>query len=71
MYPAETVGVAREEATHKVTGLLQEEEWDNQDLVDKLDRDSSLVAVAPGDIQEAEHPQAKVGVMAVGKWDTW
>ena len=31
------VGVAREEATHKVTGLLQEEDLDNQVLVDRLD----------------------------------
>ena len=94
------VGVAREEATHKVTGLLQEEDLDNQVLVDRLDSymvlnchmvEVVVVAVVPAsrstvvrcvrpaaeaggvalrNTQEAEDPQARLGVMAVGEWVT-
>ena len=101
------VGVAREEATHKVTGLLQEEDLDNQVLVDRLDSyivlnchmvEVVVVAVVPAsrstvlknmrsqswcvrpaaeavgvalrNTQEAENPQARLGVMAVGEWVT-
>ena len=82
VYPAtEAVGVARQGATHKVTGLVQEEVLSSQVLVVKvvikggnmvkLVSGLSLVGVAPEDTQEAEPPQAKVGVMAVGKWDIW
>ena len=71
------VGMAREEATHKVAGLWEEEVVSSQvlvikqDIMVKLVSGLSLVGVAPEDTQEAEPPQAKVGVMAVGKWDIW
>ena len=42
-----------------------------QDTMVKLVNGLSLVGVAPEGTQEAEPPQAKVGVMAVGKWDIW